>query len=272
MTEIDTMLTNENRLIDIVDLNRFAVGDEVLAEACAEHDRFEGVIIGIELQRIHSTKFLKPSITLLHDVDQITDGFKPSDLRLVRRALSSRTSNEAVVRVKPLEWHKNFDSEFLSWAETIVGRYRVWSHHEANGSWFWELSGDRYGFPSVNSEAEAKSAAQADFERRIRSALVSGSDAAVPGEDGWRAVPEEATQELLRDASSKEAGDKQVLCYENGEYYNAWLVFDPYEGGWIWMNEADSEPNPSHYRLLPAPPPPSLRPDAISEQSSVGEE
>lgn len=70
----------------------------------------------------------------------------------------------------------------------------------------------------------------------------------------WKKVPAEATQELLADASSKQAGDKQVLCYQGGAYYNAWLVFDEYEGGWIWMNEADSEPTPSHYTALPNPP------------------
>lgn len=70
----------------------------------------------------------------------------------------------------------------------------------------------------------------------------------------WKRVPAEATKKLLADASSKQAGGKQVLCYEGGSYYNAWLVFDEYEGGWIWMNEADSEPNPSHYMVLPAGP------------------
>jgi hypothetical protein len=159
------------------------------------------------------------------------------------RALSSRTSNEAVVRVKPLEWDGNTVNVFG------IG-YHVW-WYENGRCWL-----ARYGTQSIgdgfSSADEAKAAAQSHFEAAIRSALVSGS--AVPGEDGWKAVPEEATQELLRDASSKEAGDKQVLCYQNGEYYNAWLVLDPYEGGWIWMNEADSEPNPSHYRLLPAPP------------------
>ena len=39
-------LTNENRLIDIPDLNRFKIGDEVICDATADYDRFEGVIIG----------------------------------------------------------------------------------------------------------------------------------------------------------------------------------------------------------------------------------
>ncbi|WP_049732835.1 hypothetical protein [Rhizobium ecuadorense] len=66
----------------------------------------------------------------------------------------------------------------------------------------------------------------------------------------WKKVPAEATQELLADASK----GKQVLAYEGGSFYNAWLEFDEYDGGWLWMDERDSEPNPSHYMLLPDPP------------------
>lgn len=80
------MISAENKILDVPDLNRFRIGDEVVAEACAEHDRFEGIVIGIELQRVYASRFLKPSITLLHDGDQITDGFKPNDLRLVAKA------------------------------------------------------------------------------------------------------------------------------------------------------------------------------------------
>lgn len=66
----------------------------------------------------------------------------------------------------------------------------------------------------------------------------------------WKKVPDEATAELIRDCGK----GKQVLAYEAGGYYNAWLEFDQYEGGWIWMDESDSEPNPSHYMPLPSPP------------------
>lgn len=66
----------------------------------------------------------------------------------------------------------------------------------------------------------------------------------------WKSVPEELTEELQRDAS----GGNQVLAYEKGRFYNAWLEFDPYEGGWIWMDDADSEPAPSHYMTLPDAP------------------
>lgn len=88
-------LTPENRLIDIPDLNRFKIGDEVICDATADYDRFEGVVIGIELQRRYPcTHQFVPSITLLHDVDQVSDGFKPSDLRHTGRAALAQGGGE----------------------------------------------------------------------------------------------------------------------------------------------------------------------------------
>jgi hypothetical protein len=66
----------------------------------------------------------------------------------------------------------------------------------------------------------------------------------------WKTVPAEATAELLADTTK----GKQVLAYENGRYYNAWLEFEQSEGGWLWTDDGDSEPNPSHYMPLPAAP------------------
>lgn len=66
----------------------------------------------------------------------------------------------------------------------------------------------------------------------------------------WKVVPDEMTTELLAAATK----GLQVLAYEKGRYYNAWLEFEQSEGGWIWFDEADSEPNPSHYCELPPEP------------------
>lgn len=75
-------LQQENIIIDIPELNRFRIGDLVIADACADFDRHEGIVVGIELQRLHGSSYLVPSITLLHD-GYLTDGFKPIDLRTV---------------------------------------------------------------------------------------------------------------------------------------------------------------------------------------------
>jgi hypothetical protein len=95
-----TEITRENHLIDIPDLNRFRIGDHVIVDAGADNDRFEGVIIGIELQRVYASKYLVPSITLLHD-GCTTDGFKPSDCRKVQPPPPQ--TNVAVETVRALE-------------------------------------------------------------------------------------------------------------------------------------------------------------------------
>ncbi|MDR6826507.1 hypothetical protein J2X48_000689 [Bosea sp. BE271] len=73
----------------------------------------------------------------------------------------------AEVAVKPLEWREVNPSCDL--AETPFGSIRVYR----DGTWYgqWSKEGDEQ---SADFEA-AKSAAQSDFETRIRSALVSGS-------------------------------------------------------------------------------------------------
>lgn len=48
--------------------------------------------------------------------------------------------------------------------------------------------------------------------------------------------------------------EAQVLAFERGRYFNAWLEFDDWEEGWFWNDDQGSEPNPSHYTVLPAPP------------------
>lgn len=81
----DVKLRPENTMIDIPDLNQFKIGDHVVVDASHENDRFEGVVIGIELRRVFSTDVLQPSITLLHD-GYITDEFRPQECRKIEAA------------------------------------------------------------------------------------------------------------------------------------------------------------------------------------------
>lgn len=74
-------------------------------------------------------------------------------------------------RVKPLEW-ENFDA-WTWWARTPIGVYRV---QEREGRWTTAFSWEGHSRQNSvdvddNSEAAAKSAARADYERRILSAL-----------------------------------------------------------------------------------------------------
>lgn len=83
--------------------------------------------------------------------------------------------------IRPLNWQKRNFKDDLIRAETVVGTYRVWTHDEANGQWFWSLG---YGNVTDNHPAVAdceagKTAAQADFNAKINSVLVTPSPAAI---------------------------------------------------------------------------------------------
>lgn len=82
------LITQENIICDLPDLNRFKVGDSVLV-TCYDFVNEPAVIIGLELRRQwpHTGK-LEPCITLLHNGDQISDGFKPSELTPSHREAS----------------------------------------------------------------------------------------------------------------------------------------------------------------------------------------
>lgn len=69
----------------------------------------------------------------------------------------------------------------------------------------------------------------------------------------WRVVNEDMTHDEIRALTGQ---DNQVLAYEGGRYYNAWLEFDEWDGGYVWMDDADSEPCPTHICQCPEPPKP----------------
>ena len=87
---------------------------------------------------------------------------------------SDRPAEAGKPVVGVLVWRKPLTSNSLSRTNSIIGAYRVWTHHEANGQWFWQLEdGEEH---VVGSEAEGKAAAQADYEARILSALSMPAD------------------------------------------------------------------------------------------------
>lgn len=86
-------LTQENMIVDFPGLHRFRIGDKVVADECASHDRHEGVVVGIEMQRMYGSSYLVPSITLLHD-GYLRDGFKPDDLRHIDPAPAPQVATD----------------------------------------------------------------------------------------------------------------------------------------------------------------------------------
>lgn len=83
--------------------------------------------------------------------------------------------------------------------------------------------------------------------RRLQAAY-DGKAAPSPSQrlEGWTEVTPDMPFEVLRSITV----DNQVLAFERGRYFNAWLTFDEYEGGWCWVDDNDSEPSPSHCRPL----------------------
>jgi len=80
----ETKIPYSYQVLEIADLNRFRIGDRVKVthpDFEAEWRKSECIIIGIELRKQHSLGMIfEADITLLHDVDQVSDGWKPADL------------------------------------------------------------------------------------------------------------------------------------------------------------------------------------------------
>ncbi len=73
-------LTQVNLIVDIPELNRFNIGDKVIASAVAGTDHIEAIVVGIELKPLNSTDVAIPNITLLDNHGNLKSGFKPNDL------------------------------------------------------------------------------------------------------------------------------------------------------------------------------------------------
>ena len=102
-------------------------------------------------------------------VSPATDAFRDAIEDALREA-ASRLQAPAVaeVEVKPLEWGSYG-------ADTPFGSYTVAENFD--DKWEWTFHRYPYGSPDdtvYDTEAEARQAAQSDYERRIRSALRTG--------------------------------------------------------------------------------------------------
>lgn len=113
------------------------------------------------------------------------------------------------VAIKPLEW---VDDGEKSRAESSIGDYVVGKVHNVSG-WFC-LGGT--GWNSTGSFEKAKAAAQADYEARIRLALVDAPAPAIPA--GWKLVPADATNPMVKAALDIDWTNED----EAGTVHNVW--------------------------------------------------
>lgn len=122
------------------------------------------------------------------------------------------------VRVKPLVFIKLADGYHKA-ALPIIGKVRVEPYYDGTFHVVWSVPGfcDAFLPGSFATEAEAIAAANAEYERRILSALDLGETQAQPAPvvpDGWRLVPVEPTERMM------EAGDETIAG--DGSAYGVW--------------------------------------------------
>lgn len=152
-----------------------------------------------------------------------------------------------IVGIKSLEWVKENDGfgDYYT-AEKLFGAvgYRI---EETDGGFIFPPTskiGATFHGVKFRTLEDVKAICQEDYERRILSSFAEE----VPT-DAWETVPSEATPEFLA-----ETNGKPVLAYGSGEYFIAWVEFDPMEGGHVWMDNDGGGYDPTHYRVLPAAP------------------
>jgi hypothetical protein len=156
-------------------------------------------------------------LAMLLDAARYIEDSKPAWAAAARKAVAeARTAArpDAGCAVKALEWVRRGDT--LSRAECVLGYYRVWTHHEADNKWFWNLDSITNHQNTVDSEAAAKAAAQADYEARIRSALLEQ-----PATPGYAAGVEACRLELSELIKSRILGvrpEDQDLVLEDKDW------------------------------------------------------
>jgi len=120
---------------------------------------------GVDLRKVVPQFFKDEQKTALAGEDAET-------VAMVKELAGDRMKREEelTVSVKPLEWVRaQFNREH---AETVLGWYSVEYRQDPrrDRDWYWSARGKFYG--PLHSEEAVKAAAQADYEARIRSALL----------------------------------------------------------------------------------------------------
>ena len=143
--------------------------------------------------------------------------------------------------IKPLVWD-NFDA-WTFWAESLCGTYYV---TERNGTWIAELKsqGSVHIIYEIDDFDTAKAAAQADYEARIRSALVDRG--------GWRPI-ETAPKDgffLIADFRVIDADWDCSVVVAHRDIYGGFLAYMDEEGAEIPYLDG----TPTHWMPLPSPP------------------
>lgn len=181
-----------------------------------------------------------------------------ADFKALKMAISALTRSDPAVRdrVKPLEWQKPPACVSLQRAETIVGTYRVWTHHEANGAWFWELRSEFSGANGSGTKDQCFNDAQADYEQRILSALEPRTSPPEPA-SGWMTMdsaPKDGTEFQAWIVAASEGWEPRCRINPDTEAFEIWGRIDYDADGW------STYPHVTATHWQPLPPPPAKEP------------
>lgn len=143
----------------------------------------------------------------------------------LQEAADRLSAQSAAVAVKPLEWA---DIAWGQEADTAIGAYRIEHYAHVDGRCGLILPEHQDAtFPHdfFGTATKCRDFAQADYEQRIRSALVDAPPASSAIPPGWKLVPGEATTEML-DAGVLDT-KQDVSIFDVGETYAAMLAAAP---------------------------------------------
>ncbi|MBZ9922006.1 hypothetical protein LB579_30405 [Mesorhizobium sp. BR1-1-7] len=133
------------------------------------------------------------------------------------------------------DWNGHKDMQVQSIEQTddhVAGRVRMLMRHDWNHEEICTLARDRImGLSKRLAE--------------VRAALSALARTTLPPAEGWRPM----------DSAPKDGS--KFLAYEKGHYFDCWWHENGH-GEAYWMDEADSEPNPSDWMKLPSAPQGSL--------------
>jgi hypothetical protein len=134
-------------------------------QSISNHPMENAVVLGVEAIAWAQHRIQE----LLEANNAYLERARDAECALAAAVATIPEASPPVIRVKPLVWSKGV----VDYANPLPGMRYISTGHARDGSWSWFLDGENDTRGVLPSEAEAKAAAQADYEARILSALES---------------------------------------------------------------------------------------------------
>lgn len=178
--------------------------------------------------------------TYLDNMIEDEAAFDKAIIAAVEAALTAREAEAGAVKVKQLDWVDTYGGMQYE-AETPFGRYTLWTD-----SGMWWAPGEK----NPQADDDPKTAAQADFDSRIRSCIASPAPHVA---EEWR---------TMETAPKQEVGCFSSACLIGSVEWGKEGRVHRHVGPIVWMGEPhgwefteigfDSFPPPTRWRPWPA--------------------